>query len=826
MRSSAARSRFDFAAEGLIMQFSENWLRTMVDPKMTSDELAHLLTMSGLEVESVDPVAPPFSNVVVGLVRDMAKHPNADRLNVCQVDVGTGTLLNIVCGAPNVRPGLKVVCAVAGALLPPGADGKPFEIKVGQLRGVESQGMLCSARELKLSEENAGLMELPDDAPVGQNFRDYYALNDLKFTIKLTPNKADCLSVLGVAREVSALTGTALQHPQWRAVAVNSAEVLPVKVSAPDLCGRFSGRVIRNLNARASTPDWVKQRLERSGQRPVSALVDISNYVMLELGRPSHVFDLDKIHGGLNVRWGKPGESLKLLNGNTVAIDEWVGVIADERALESLAGIMGGDASAVSDDTTSIYLEAAFWWPSAIQGRARRFNFSTDAAHRFERGVDFATTTEHIERITALIVEICGTGQTQIGPVDDHIVNLPQRLPVSLRTARAQKVIGVPLTDAVIGDIFSRLGLPFTLADGVFSVTAPSYRFDIEIEEDLIEEVARVYGFENIPALPPVAASKMQIAPEDIRSLFAVRHQVADLGFQEVVNMSFVDAAWETDFSDNRAPITLQNPIASQMSVMRSSLIGGLIANVRYNLNRKLNRVRVFEIGAIFKRNAAVENGALTVAGYEQPKRVAGIAYGPVADEQWGQATRAVDFFDLKADLEALFAPQVLRFLKAEHPALHPGRSAQIEIDGKLVGFMGELHPRWLQKYDLPQAPLIFEVDAIALQQRCVPKYTEISKFPGVSRDLALVVKQTVQAQDLLDAFDLETQAHASGKLVQAIVLFDEYRGKGLEADEKSLAFRFSLQDTQNTLQDDVVDAVMTALAEAARQQHGAKLRS
>ena len=808
------------------MQFSENWLRTMVDPKMTSDELAHLLTMSGLEVEAVEAVAPPFSNVVVGLVREMARHPNADRLNVCQVDVGTGTLLNIVCGAPNVRPGLKVVCAMAGAILPPGADGKPFEIKVGELRGVESQGMLCSARELKLSEENAGLLELPDDAPVGQNFRDYYALNDLKFTIKLTPNKADCLSVLGVAREVSALTGTPLLAPQYRAVAVNSDEVLPVTISAPDLCGRFSGRVIRHLNPKASTPDWIKQRLERSGQRPLSALVDISNYVMLELGRPSHVFDLAKIHGGLNVRWGKAGESLKLLNGNTVAIDEWIGVISDEQAIESLAGIMGGDASAVSDDTDSIYLEAAFWWPDAIQGRARRFNFSTDAGHRFERGVDYATTVEHIERITSLIVEICGTPQTLVGPVDDQIVNIPQRNPVTMRTARAQKVIGVPLDDALIADIFTRLALPFTLEQGVFSVTAPSYRFDIEIEEDLIEEVARVYGFENIPALPPVAASKMQIAPENTRSLFAVRHQLADLGYQEVVNMSFVEAAWERDFSDNSEPIKLQNPIASQMGVMRSSLIGSLVANVRYNLNRKIGRVRVFEVGAIFKRNAAVQDGALTVAGYEQPKRVAALAYGPVLDEQWGQAARAVDFFDVKADLEALFAPRTLRFVKLAHPALHPGRSAQVELDGQVVGFIGELHPRWMQKYELPLAPVLFEVDAIALQQRSVPKYEEISKFPGASRDLALVVKQDVPAQHLLDAFGAAVAAHPLAKIVQAIVLFDEYRGKGLEADEKSLAFRFSLQDTQNTLQDDVVDAVMTALTAAAVQQHNAKLRS
>ena len=809
------------------MQFSENWLRTMVDPKMTSDELAHLLTMSGLEVEEVEAVAPPFSNVVVAEVLEVTRHPNADRLNVCKVNVGTGTQLVIVCGAPNVRAGMKAICAMAGAVLPPGADGKPFVIKVGDLRGVESQGMLCSAKELKISEESSGLMELDPSAQVGQNIRDYLALNDLKFTIKLTPNKADCLSVLGVAREVSALTGTPLTLPQTRGVLVNGSEILPVTISAPDLCGRFSGRVIRGLNAKAVTPQWMCQRLERSGQRPVSALVDISNYVMLELGRPSHVFDLNKIHGSLDVRWGKKGETIKLLNGTTIEIDEFFGVIADGKELESLAGIMGGDATAVSLDTENIYLEAAFWWPNAIQGRARRLNFSTDAAHRFERGVDFATTVEHIERITSLIVEICGTTHTVVGPVDDHVVNLPQRQPVQLRTARAQKVIGVPITDAMVADIFTRLGLEFTQQPGLFSVTSPSYRFDIEIEEDLIEEVARVYGFENIPALPPVAASQIILAPENTRSLFAVRHQLADLGYQEVVNMSFVETQWETDFSANTDQIKLQNPIASQMGVMRSSLIGSLVANVRYNLNRKVSRVRVFEVGAVFKRNAQALDGPLSVAGFDQPKRVAAIAYGPALDEQWAaKPTRAVDYFDVKADVEAMFAPRVLRFVKTAHPALHPGRSAAIELDGKEIGFIGELHPRWLQKYDLPQAPVLFEVDAVALQQRVVPEYNEIPKFPGATRDLSLVVKQAVAMQDLLDTFSAELAANPAGKIVQAIVLFDEYRGERVEPDEKSLAFRFSMQDTQNTLQDELVDGLMQAMTEAAKQKHNAKLRS
>ncbi len=808
------------------MQFSESWLRTLVDPKMTSDELSHLLTMSGLEVEEVEPVVPPFSNVVVAKVVEVAKHPNADRLNVCQVDAGTGTLLNIVCGAPNVRPGMKVPCAMAGAKLPPGEDGKPFEIKVGKLRGVESQGMLCSARELKLSEEHGGLLELPDDAPVGQNFRDYYQLNDLKFTIKLTPNKADCLSVLGVAREVSALTGTPLKEPTYKKVAVNTDEKLPVKVSAPDLCGRFSGRVIRGLNAKAQTPDWMKRRLERSGQRPISALVDISNYVMLELGRPSHVFDLDKIHGGLDVRWGKPGETIKLLNGNTIEVDSWVGVIADDKELESLAGIMGGDSTAVSLETTNIYLEAAFWWPQAIQGRARRYNFSTDAAHRFERGVDYATTVEHIERITALIVEICGGKETMVGPVDDHVVNLPQRKPVSMRTARAVRVIGVDISDDQIADIFTRLHLEFTREPGLFTVTPPSYRFDIEIEEDLIEEIARVYGFENIPALPPVAPNTMRIAPENTRSMFAVRRQLADADYQEVVNFSFVEDAWEADFAGNGNPIRLQNPIASQMSVMRSSLVGSLVANVRYNLNRKVNRVRLFEVGAVFLSNPSIQDGPLSVAGYDQPKRVAAIAYGPVVEEQWGAPTRNVDFFDIKADLEALFAPKTLKFEKVEHPALHPGRSANVLLDGRAIGFIGELHPRLQQKYDLPLAPVVFEVDAEALLQRDIPVYQEISKFPAVTRDIAVVVKQSVPMQDLMDTFLAERQSNPACAIMQAIVLFDEYRGKGLENDEKSLAFRFTLQDTQTTLQDDKVDAAMAAFIASVEKKHGAKLRN
>ncbi len=809
------------------MQFSEHWLRTMADPKLSSEALAHLLTMSGLEVEELEEVAPPFSKVVVAKVLEVDKHPNADRLTVCKVDAGTGQILNVVCGAPNVRPGMMTMCALVGAELPPGEDGKPFSIKMGKLRGVESQGMLCSLRELKLSEDHSGIADLPQDAPLGTDSRDYLALNDNKFTIKLTPNKADCLSVLGVAREVAALTGVPLVTPVHQTMAPTIKDTLPVKVSAPDLCGRFSGRIIRGINAKAETPDWMKQRLERSGQRSISALVDISNYVMLESGQPNHVYDLAKVHGGLEVRWGKKGESLKLLNGNTVDVDDWVGVIADANGVESLAGIMGGDRTAISLETTDIFLEAAFWWPNAIQGRSRRFNFSTDAGHRFERGVDFAGTVQQLERMTALIVAICGIeGQTQIGPVEDQQINLPKRNPVTLRTARAVKVIGVPFTDEQIAQIFKRLGLSFTQQPGLFTVTPPSYRFDIEIEVDLIEEIARVYGFENIPELPPIAANVMRIAPESERSTFRVRHQLADLDYQEVVNYSFVEESWEADFAANANPIKLLNPIASQMSVMRTNLIGSLVANVRYNLNRRLSRVRVFEVGAAFMRSGSTQDGPLSVAGYEQPKRVAAMAYGPAADEQWGQSTRNADFFDIKADLEALFAPKVLHFEKVAHPALHPGRSACVILDGKEIGVIGELHPRWQQKYELPLAPVLFEVDAAALQMRDVPAYREISRFQPVSRDLALVVKQAVTVQNLLDTFLSEKAGNPLCQILQAVVLFDEYRGKGLENDEKSLAFRFTLQDTHKTLQDEAVDAAMAAFVAVAGVRYGAKLRA
>jgi phenylalanyl-tRNA synthetase beta chain len=810
------------------MQFPESWLRTFVDPQLTTDELSHALTMAGLEVEDLRPAAPPTSKIVVGQVLEVVKHPDADKLNVCQVNAGTGETLNIVCGAPNVAPGIKVPVALVGAQLPPAeAGGAPFAIKLSKLRGVESQGMLCSARELKLSEDHSGLMILPEDTPIGQDIRETLNLDDTVFEIKLTPNKADCLSVFGVARETSAITGAPLRPLEIKPAPVQLNETLPVKISAPDLCGRFSGRVIRGVNARAKSPHWMVERLERSGQRSISALVDISNYVMLELGRPSHVFDLDKIHGGMDVRWGRKGETLKLLNGNTVELDESVGVIADEQHIESLAGILGGDSTAVTLDTTNIYLEAAFWWPDSIRGRSRKYNFSTDAGHRFERGVDYATTVEHIERITQLILDICGG---QAGPVDDQIVNVPQREPVKMRVSRANRIIGIKIDADEIARIFTRLGLTFERVGDTFSVMPPSYRFDIEIEEDLIEEVARIYGFEKIPARPPVATSEMRATHETQRSIHVLRHALAARDYAETVNFSFVDAEWEQDFAGNDKPVRLLNPIASQLSVMRTTLFGSLIHVLRTNLNRRAaDRVRVFEAGRVFLHDPSIKAGELTVEGFAQPKMIGALAYGAALEEQWGASTRTVDYFDAKADLEAVLAPAVARFVKAEHPALHPGRCARIELNGRAVGWIGELHPRWMQKYELPHAPILFEIEADALMQRVLPTPVEVSKFPPVRRDIAVVVDQKIEVQALLDELG-NAQSEEACKTVQRVAIFDEFRPKsntsgGLAVHEKSLAFRVTLQDTGGTLQDETVDLAIQTLVERLARAFGARLR-
>ncbi|NDP37509.1 MAG: phenylalanine--tRNA ligase subunit beta [Rhodoferax sp.] len=809
------------------MQFPESWLREFCNPPLSTEQLAQTLTMAGLEVEEVKPVAPPFNRIVVGEIKEAAQHPNADRLHVCQVDVGQAEFLTIVCGAPNARVGIKVPVALVGAALPPGDDGMPFLIKVGKLRGVESYGMLCSAKELKLSNDHGGLLELSSAAPLGQDIREHLKLDDTLFTLKLTPNLAHCLSVYGVAREVAALTGAPLTAPSFPAVKASGAEKLAVKVSAPDLCGRFSGRIVRRVNPQAPTPSWMVERLARCGQRSVTALVDISNYVMFELGRPSHIFDLDKIHGGLDVRWGKPGEQLKLLNGSTVTVDDKVGVIADELEVESLAGIMGGDATAVSDDTRNIYLEAAFWWPKAIAGRSRRFNFSTDAGHRFERGVDPDQTVEHLDRITQLIVDICGTADTTCGPIDDQQVNLPVVPAVSLRVARACKVIGMPLSQAQCADALERLGLAITQTEGIITVAPPSYRFDLQIEEDLIEEVARMVGYNNLPNTPPLAPITAKIRPETQRSAFALRRSIAALGYQETINFSFVEERWEHELCANPNPIKLLNPIASQMSVMRSSLLGSLLQVLKFNLDRKAQRVRVFELGRVFLRDDSVKNTDATVEGFDQPMRVAGLVSGTADALQWGHKERPVDFFDIKGDVETLLAPRQSVFEPAEHPAMHPGRCARVLLDGVAIGFVGELHPKWRQAYDLAQAPLMFELDLDALLQRQVPAFTSVAKHQAVDRDIAVMVTDKVTHAALMDAI---WSAPTAGLLRNA-VLFDIYqpkRAQDLDASslEKSYAVRLTLNSEEATLTEEQIDHATQAVLASLLSKLGARQRT
>ena len=596
--------------------------------------------------------------------------------------------------------------------------------------------MLCSARELKISEDSQGLLELEANAIVGVNIREHLNLDDTLFTLKLTPNLAHCLSVFGVARELSALTGSPLLTPVFKPVTPNAQDVLPVEVQAKDLCGRFSGRIIRGLNTQVKTPEWMVQRLARCGQRSVSPLVDISNYVMFEYGRPTHIFDLQKIHGGLTVRWGKSGETLELLNGQTVTLDDKVGVIADEQQVESLAGIMGGAATAVSDATTDIYVEAAFWWPTAVAGRSRRFNFATDAGHRFERGVDPAGTVDHIEHITSLILSICETSATQIGPIDDQSLNMPSGEPVTMRVARANKVLGTNLSQQVMSDALKGLGLQVNENPGVIQVTPPSFRFDLKIEEDLIEEVARMVGFDSLPTTAPVAPITPKLQAENRRNGFAVRRHLADLGYQETINFSFVEAAWEEKLAGNPHPIQLLNPIASQMSVMRSSLIGSLLQVAKFNLNRKAYSVKIFESGRVFKKNDQIEDSLQTVKGIDQPMHLAGLAYGPLQPLGWRADHKAVDFFDVKSDVCHLLADQSVQFVSATHPALHPGRSARIDIAGKPVGWIGELHPQWRQEWGFPLAPVVFEIELDTVLSRPVPQSKSIPRLHPVELSL------------------------------------------------------------------------------------------
>jgi len=807
------------------MKFSENWLRSWVNPDLSSEDLSHVLTMAGLEVEALEDVAPAFNNVVVAQVLSVEKHPDADRLNVCQVNVGEAEDLTIVCGAANVAVGVRVPCARIGAVLP-----GDFVIKQAKVRGVASFGMLCSAVELGLATESDGLWILPDDAPVGQSMREYLDLNDKLITLKLTPNRSDCSGMKGVAREVAALTGSSLKHLTIEAQPVAFADQLNVVVEDAEACPLYCGRLVKGVDAAAATPDWMQRRLERSGLRCINAVVDITNYVMMELGQPMHAFDAAMLSGGITVRRANKDEALTLLNDQAIVLDEEVLVIADEARVLALAGIMGGQGSGVETSTQDVFLEAAFFHPDAIAGRARRFGLATDSSFRFERGVDFAATRQAMERATQLLLQICGG---QVGEITEVSGALPVRSAINLRVSRVARVLGISLECGQIADVLNRLQFEFVMSnplrnpppegeeaivplsegrsfDDEFSVVPPSFRFDLEIESDLIEEVARLYGYDNIPALAPHAALTMLPYSESQRPLTRVQQILVARDYQEIVSYAFVEEQVERELCGNANPVALQNPIASNLAVMRSSLLGGLVGALRFNLNRRQVRVRLFETGACFAKIADE---------YVQTQRLSGIVYGSCLPEQWGAKAVSADFYDVKADVEALFAPQVVRFVAAAHPALHPGRSAQICCGDNAVGWIGELHPHWQQQYDMAQAGVWFEVELGALMQAQVPRMSEIARFLPVRRDLAVVVDESVSAQTLLDAM-----SQASVAYVQEVVLFDVYRGRGVEQGKKSLAFRVLLQDTQKTLTDAEIEPGM-ALLVGVLNECGAQLR-
>ncbi|MDR0528134.1 MAG: phenylalanine--tRNA ligase subunit beta [Zoogloeaceae bacterium] len=788
------------------MKFSDSWLRTLVDHTLSNEEVARLLTMSGLEVEETEPVAPPFSQVVVAKVVRASRHPDAHRLHVCEVETGESILRKIVCGAPNVAPGLKVPCALPGATLPGGA-----RIQKTKVRGVESEGMLCSAKELGISEDASGLMILPEDAPTGADIRAYLDLDDTVYTLKLTPNRADCLSLFGVAREVAALTGISARFPDIPVVPTTCDMRQTVRLAAPAACPRYCGRVLRGVNARSATPEWMRRRLERCGLRSVSALVDVTNYVMLEMGQPLHAFDHARLSGGIEVRMAKEGEALTLINGQEAALSSDVLVIADEARALAMAGVMGGAESAITLETRDVFLESAFFAPEIIAGRARRYNFASDASHRFERGVDWNQCLSALERASSLILEICGG---VAGPVTtaEETTALPKRPPARLRLSRLAQVLGIPFSRDVVAEYLSRLSLAFVCEGEEFMVTPPSYRFDLALEVDLIEEVARLHGYDRIPYAAPTARLAMREEAETCLALPFLRQRLVDRGFQELIQYVFVPEEWERDFAANERPVRLANPIDSARPVLRSTLFGSLIEALAVNLRRKEARVRVFEIGRCFSQ---------TEGAYAQPWRLAALAYGAANPEGWGTEGRRADFFDLKGDLAAMLLPKAAVFIAAPHPALHPGRSAKVMLGEREIGWLGELHPQWVQRYELPAAPVLFEIDLEAARMTPTPRSGEISRFQPVTRDLAIVVDQKLSWQTILDG--LERQAP---KEVTGIFLFDLYQGKGIPDGRKSLAFRIVMQDTQRTLSETDIDGVVTKIMAWLEQNCGARLRA
>lgn len=790
------------------MRVSEKWLREWVDPRVETAELAHRLTMAGLEVDAVEPVAGAFSGVVVAAIRECRPHPEADKLQICTVDDGEDEL-TIVCGAANARAGLRVPLARVGAELPGG-----MIIKATRLRGEPSHGMLCSAVELGLAESAEGLLELPADAPVGTDLRDYLDLDDHAIEIDLTPNRGDCLSVVGLAREIGALYGVPVGELEPAPVAAAHEDEVAVTVAEPAACPRYLARVVRGIDPAAESPLWLRERLRRSGLRAHGAVVDITNYVLLELGQPLHAFDAARLQGGLTVRRAAAGESLELINEQTVALDPETLVIADETGPVAMAGIMGGTGTAVGDETTDLVLECAFFQPEAVAGRARRFGLHTDSSHRFERGVDPAITRLAMERVTALIQRIAGG---EAGPVVevDAPAERPEREPIALRRDRIEELLGLAVEDERIIDGLGRLGAREQQQMDGWLVVPPSHRFDLHREEDLVEEIARLVGYDHLPSALPEAPMVAAEAPETRIPLSRLRRRLAARDFHEAITYSFVAPELQERVDPEARALALANPISSDLGAMRTSLWPGLIQAARHNRQRQRNRIRLFETGLRFRRRG--ERDAI-MADLEQTPMVAALGTGPVVPEQWGEAGRAQDFFDLKAELETLIeatgAAEEFAFEAAEHPGLHPGQSARVWRDGRPVGWLGTLHPAIAGELDFTDPVVLFEVESAALTTARSPGYRAPSRYPAIRRDLAVVVDEAVTAEALLTVV-----REAAGPLLRDCRVFDVYRGKGVDSGRKSIAVGLTLQDDSRTLTDaDVEDIVSRVVAELARR--------
>ncbi len=829
------------------MKFSEQWLRSRVNPDISTQQMCDQLTMAGLEVDSLEPAAGDFTEVFVARVESMEKHPDADKLNVCQVTDGSEAL-QIVCGAANVRPGLLIPLAKVGAVLPvvnkPGAhknktmENESWTVKPAKLRGVESFGMLCSEKELGLADSAEGLMELPDDAPLGQNIRQYLQLDDNIIELDLTPNRGDCLSIEGIARELAALNQCEISELQWQPVKPTIKDEFPIEIHAEILaseaCTHYCGRVIKGVNVKAQTPLWMLERLRRSGIRSLSPVVDITNYVMLELGQPMHAFDLQKLNGKITVRYAntiesKNAEKITLLDGKCIELQQNTLVIADDIKVLALAGVMGGEDSAVDDSTTDIFLESAFFKPEVIAGKARSYGLHTDSSHRFERGVDTQLQLHAIERATDLIHEICGG---EVGPVIEHKTpaHPKETAAIHLRSKQIKRVLGIDLSDDDVTGIFQRLAMEVKASPDGWLVKPPSFRFDIQIEADLLEELVRVYGYNNIPRTNPSYHSIIQAQPEARNALNTLKKCLVNRGYYEAISYSFVDPKWQKILDPQSKTIALANPLSSEMSVMRTTMWAGLLSALKHNVNRQQSRVRLFETGLCFKPYGKLAADAgddpngnkIEIEKIEQEPMFAGVICGDMHPEQWVEATRKVDYFDIKSDVEALlaFSSKATIFEAAEHPALHPGQSACIKQEDEVIGWIGALHPEVQKALDIDPTTYVFELKQTAVKNNRIPAFAPLSRFPEVRRDLAILVDEKTPVAEILSAIKA-----TSSNLLKETQLFDIYQGKGVGEGIKSVAFGLILQEFSRTLTDNEVDAEIENIVSTLNQKFAATLR-